>query len=134
MAEVQAVKVERSRARGHVASNTLTAWTVAIHWRARFCLSPPALSNIHTQSLTKSTLTTLRFFEASARRMTRKGTNFETKRRRCGIFVVSDIPEDSKLRQERHRSSLCRPAGAGMRLGVACYKDVTPDGVKPVGL
>src|SRR6185369_2249109 len=66
MAEVQAVKVERSRARGHVASNTLTAWTVAIHWRARFCLSPPALSNIHTQSLTKSTLTTLRFFEASA--------------------------------------------------------------------
>src|SRR6185295_2443564 len=72
MAEVQAVKVERSRARGHVASNTLTAWTVAIHWRARFCLSPPALSNIHTQSLTKSTLTTLRFFEASAH-MNNKG-------------------------------------------------------------
>jgi hypothetical protein len=37
MAEVKAVKVERSRARGHVASNTLTALTGAISWLPLNC-------------------------------------------------------------------------------------------------
>jgi hypothetical protein len=37
MAEVEAVKVERSRARGHVASNTLRASTGAISWRPLNC-------------------------------------------------------------------------------------------------
>jgi hypothetical protein len=37
MVEVKAVKVERSRARGHVASNTLTALTGAIHWPPLNC-------------------------------------------------------------------------------------------------
>lgn len=65
MAEVGAVKVERSRARGHVASNTLTAPTGAIP-------SPVVdlfwvLKSAHPNSkTTKSLLATVRFFEASA--------------------------------------------------------------------
>ena len=39
LAEGWAVKVERSRARGHVASNTLTAQPGAIHWLPRNCFA-----------------------------------------------------------------------------------------------
>ena len=54
----------------------------------------------------------------------------EPERRRPGI-VASYVHPQSELRQVRHQSSLCRPAGAGMRSGVACDQYFTPDGVKP---
>ena len=43
MAEGRAVKVERSTARGHVASNTLTASPGAIAWARPNCLCPSPL-------------------------------------------------------------------------------------------
>ena len=65
MAQVGAVKVERSRARGRVASNTLTAPTEAIPSRALdlFWVLHNAHPNLKT---TKTLLVTVRFFEASA--------------------------------------------------------------------
>jgi hypothetical protein len=66
MAEGRAVKVERSRARGRVVSNTLTARPAAIRWACAFCLEPHALPNKLTQLTTKTPLIGVRFFEASA--------------------------------------------------------------------
>ena len=46
LAEGGAVKVERSRARGHVASNTFTASPGAIHWSPRNCFPPIPLNSV----------------------------------------------------------------------------------------
>ena len=51
----------------------------------------------------------------------------EPERRRRDI-VASHVHQQSELRQERHRSTLCRPSGAGMHLGFEYYKYVAPDG------
>lgn len=67
MTEGWTVKVERSRARGPVASNTLTVRAGVIKSRAKFCLGPQQLAHPNTSSVTKkSRLVTVRFFEASA--------------------------------------------------------------------
>ena len=73
-------------------------------------------------------------------RISRMNTNCrwvagKQKRRRRGIFVASHVQQQSKLRQERHQSTLCRPSGArAIRLVHAHYKYVTPDGVKAARL
>jgi hypothetical protein len=55
MAEGGAVKVERSRARGHVASNTLIAPTEAIHSSPRNCSEREAKNlNFYPQILLQS--------------------------------------------------------------------------------
>src|SRR6185436_19777976 len=46
----------------------------------------------------------------------------EPKRRRRGIFVASHAHQQFELRQERHRPSLCRPSGAGVRFDFRYYK------------
>ena len=78
MAEVQAVKVERSRARGHVASNTLTLWPGVIKSRARFCLGPQqeARPNKSIPVAKNPLLLTVRFFEASASEGSEVGKKF----------------------------------------------------------
>jgi hypothetical protein len=50
MAEVKAVKVERSRARGHVASNTLTALTGAISWPPLNCFKQKFINHLKSIS------------------------------------------------------------------------------------
>src|SRR3954453_7176569 len=68
MTQGRRVKVERSRARGHVASNTLTLWPGVIKSRARFCLGPQqeARPNKSIPVTKNPLLLTVRFFEASA--------------------------------------------------------------------
>ena len=68
MTEGRTVKVERSRARGHVASNTLTVWPGVIKSRVRFYLGPlPEACPNKSIPVTKNPrLGTVRFFEASA--------------------------------------------------------------------
>src|SRR5438045_1155044 len=68
MAEGRTVKVERSRARGHVASNTLTVRPGAIQSRPRFCLGSRVDAHPNRSVLVneKTRLLSVRFFEASA--------------------------------------------------------------------
>jgi hypothetical protein len=50
MAEFKAVKVERSRARGHVASNTLTALNGAISWPPLNCFKQKFINFLQAMS------------------------------------------------------------------------------------
>src|SRR3954471_15832485 len=71
MTEGRTVKVERSRARGHVASNTLTVRPGVIKSRARFCFGPlqEARPNKSIPVTKNPLLLPVRFFEASADRV-----------------------------------------------------------------
>ena len=68
--------VERSRVRGHVASNTLTAQTAALSSRLRIVWQ-------HRQHQ-KSPLTSVRFFEASPEAGFQGGEGGEHKKRMSG--------------------------------------------------
>lgn len=68
MAEGRTVKVERSRARGRVASNTLTVRTAAIQSRTEFCLGPQTRApKPIEQRIEYPPFRSVRFFEASAK-------------------------------------------------------------------
>src|SRR3954470_15022404 len=92
MTEGRTVKVERSRARGHVASNTLTVRPGVIKSRARFCFGPlqEARPNKSIPVTKNPLLLPVRFFEASAG--SRKLERRKKHKRGHGIFTADLAP------------------------------------------
>src|SRR5436305_961377 len=81
MAKGGAVKVERSRARGHVASNTLTALTAAIRW-------PPPNCPTHSPTNCATDPTTVIVASVtSGRDNPRRLSQISPKRSDCGLLM-----------------------------------------------